>query len=790
MVTPLITVAVIYILGIVFAAYCFFALEFFLVALVFLFFIALICFRRSIHISKFFLFLSVFLLGCVLCNLHLRPPSPGHIKNFISPWVTGLTGTIVEEPQLKGNRLSFLLKCERWTPDFCNDTDSYPVRGLVRVNYSQDEVADLDFSYGDRVSLFGRLQEPVVLHNPILFDYKTYLRNKGIFAVFHCAEIEKLGRGSVNVLSRLVFRLRRSFKESIDRTLSGEEAGLLKGVMLGDKKDISADLRNMFISTGLAHTLAVSGLHVGLVVSIFYFFLRFLKLSKRICAIFNIPAVITYCLITGANPPAVRATILSVIVLSAILIEREPDLLNSLALAGLIILLINPLSLFDASFQLSFVATLGIIYLVPFFEKWFGYARHTEIAEGKFSPVLPRWIATPLSVSIAAQICIMPLIAYYFNKVSLIAFIANLFIVPILGVVLALGFTSAILGMVCFSLARYVAMANFALLWYFIQTIKFFGLFPFASLIVATPSPIFIAGYYLAMFTPQFKYGKWVLFSLLVASAIFIWSKIFLAPVENRLKVIFFDVGQGQSVFIRLPSRRIILIDGGNPYIGESVLLPFLREQGIWKVDAVVSTHSHADHLGGLISVIDDFKIRRVLMGEAEDSSPLSTSFWQLVRKNKIPYDMLNSGDEIRIGEREKIQVFNPPLNSSLNKDDNSLVLKLIYGKFEMLLPSDITSKIQNGLIMEFAGILNADVLQVPHHGSAEALNVDFLKVVKPEVAVMQLGKFNQFGFPGPGVIQAYEKIGTRIYRTDLHGAVQITTDGDTYSIRTYGGRE
>lgn len=777
MLTPLIIVAFIYILGIVFGSYCDFPLKFSFIALILSFLFASLLFRRSPKISKLFLFLSIFLSGFVLCHLYLYPVSPAHIKNFISPWVVKLTGTIVEEPQQKGDKLSILLKCERYTPGFCNDTSSYSVKGLIKVNLLTDELTNLNLEYGDRVSLSGRLQEPPLQRNPISFNYRNYLRNKGIFAIFYCSKIDDISteKDSINLLSSLAHKLRNFLEESIEKTLSGEEAGLLKGVMLGEKEDISPLLQDKFITTGLAHTLAVSGLHVGLVASIFYFFFRFLRFPKKISAIFNIPTVVIYCLITGANPPAVRATVLSVIILVAIIIEREPDLLNSLALAALIILLISPLSLFDASFLLSFFATLGIIYLVPFFERW-------------FLKFFPRWIATPLSISISAQIFVAPLVAYYFNRVSIIALIANLFIVPILGIVIVIGFAQAIFCLFCFQIAKLVAIVNFAFLWYFIQAIKFFGSFPLASINVPMPSLIFIAGFYLALFAPNLKYGKLVFFSLLTLLVIFIWSKILILPGKDKLEVIFFDVGQGQSVFVHFPSRVNILIDGGDLNSGEFVLSKFLRERGIHKIDAIFSTHSHSDHLGGLVQVLEDFKIGRVFVSETEDSSPLSNIFWKFIRDNEISTNILICGDEIKIGKRAKIQIFNPQPYSSLSKDEDSLVLKLIYGKFEVLIPSDIGSSIQQGLVRNFNDMLNAEILQVPHHGSDLALNSDFLKSVKPKTAIIQFGRFNQFGFPGKEVIKTYKDLGIQVYKTARDGAIEITTDGETYSIKNYGG--
>jgi len=772
MVTPIVPAAIVFILGIVFCYYFNLGIAYFLAGLICSFLIAFFCFRISSKKTEVFLFAGIFLAGYVLCSIHLAPLSKTHIRNYISPWEVKLDG-VIEQATNKQEYSSFIVKCEKINPCYADETIIYTVKGFLKVNYSEDEDSAVLFECGDRIRIYGNIEEPSGLKNPVLFNYKKYLRAKGIFAVMRAVKIEKISSNNLNILQSFVLRLGNYLKFSIDNTLSGDEGALLKGVMLGDKEEISQDLQDAFISTGLAHTLAVSGLNVTLVAFIFFFIFRKLGIPKKLCSFINIPIVIIYCLVTGANPPVLRATVFAIAGFIALMLERENDLANTIIFTAVVLLIVNPLSLFDASFQLSFLATYFIIALVPFLEK-------------SFKERLPEWIIAPLSVSLAAQLGVFPLIVYYFNKVSFVSLIANLFVVPIQGIILALGFASALTFTFLLPLAKFFAFINFLFLHYFIDTVRFFSLWPFASINVATPAIFYIALYYTAFCSVYFKQKKKILFVIFSLAILCVWIRVLDFSAQNKLKIVFFDVGQGQSIFVHTPRGTNILIDAGNFNAGKYVLLPFLKERGYLEMNAVFFSHSHSDHVGGLLPLIGDLKVDKVFSFESEDTTFYSQSLWQEIHKNKIPFFSICRGDEINIGKGLKIEVLNPETGSLKGKDNNSLVLKLEYDSFSLLIPSDIRIKIEDELINEFGGRLSAKILQVPHHSSALALNKKFLKYVKPEAAVMQFGRFNPFGFPGHGVIEAYEKESIKVFRTDTQGAVEILTDGNTFSVKAF----
>jgi competence protein ComEC len=306
--------------------------------------------------------------------------------------------------------------------------------------------------------------------------------------------IKKIGIGKVNPLIKLALKVKGKMIRIIRQTLEDPQAALLEGIMFGKRGALPQEIREAFSNVGVAHILAVSGLHVMLVLFIFFTFFRVLRLSSRSSAGLSIIFVVFYALIVGGRPSVIRASLMAVAGLFALILERDRDLCTSIALAAFIILLINPLSLFEISFQLSFMVVLSIIYLTP-------YLKSITL---KF---LPRWIALSLSVSLSAWLGALPLIAYYFNKVSPLAVIANLVVVPLTGIVVALGFLTSFSGIVSPGLARILGAANWLALSGLIKAVKLFSCLPYAFISVSLPL-IFVMGYYGGLITLKISLTK------------------------------------------------------------------------------------------------------------------------------------------------------------------------------------------------------------------------------------------------------------------------------------------
>ncbi len=366
------------------------------------------------------------------------------------------------------------------------------VAGLVQISVYREDAA---FDYGKRIRVSGCLRQPPLPENPGQFDYRSYLVRKGVYAlmtVHHKGQIESLGIGKVNPFAKLAFLIKDKMKKVLKETLRYPQDVLLAGILLGERWGVPQELKEVFTQTGTVHILAISGLHVGLVVVIFMVLLRTIRIPRKIRAMLTIALVILYALVTGGRPSVIRASIMAISILSAAAIGRDSDLLNSLSLAALLILAVNPLELFDSGFQLSFAAVLSIIYLTPKINSLFpkGYPPAT---------VLKGYFLRSLSVILAAQLGILPLIAYYYSLFSPVALAANFIVVPLLGVVVALGFSTCLSGLLFLPLAQVFGAANGIVLSGVVGSVKFLASLPLAFIYLGSPRIEFIVIYYLAL---------------------------------------------------------------------------------------------------------------------------------------------------------------------------------------------------------------------------------------------------------------------------------------------------
>ncbi len=470
------------------------------------------------------------------------------------------------------------------------------------------------------------------------------------------------------------------------------------------------------------------------------------------------------------------------------LINRNRNLNISLFFAAFLILLLNPLILYDAGFLLSFIVTFFIINLSP-------------VLQGLFSKIVV-WIKKPLAVSTAAWIGIFPLSAYFFSKVSIISIVSNIFIIPLTGIAVILGFITFFIGLTSISLAGIVANINYLVLNLITLIAKSFSSLPFAFIYVAQPSIMVIILYYLTVYFIIDMFYKKILSQKIKKKAALIIIPVILLiiiiqvfyPADN-LKVNFINVGAGDCILIEAPNKINILIDGGGTPqgdfdVGSKIVIPYLRRKGINKINLLVLTHPHLDHLEGLLPVIKEFKVDMVLdSGLICDSSEYK-EFISLIQKKGIPYHQAKAGDNFIFNNNLEIFLLNPLYDSAFydQSDFNnaSIVVKLFYKNTDFLFTGDIEEAAEKKLLI-WQNILQSDILKVGHHGSATSTNLEFLDKVDPSIAVITVGK-NHFGHPSQKIIERLEDKNIQIYRTDEDGTIIIRTNGHEYWIRTLKG--
>ena len=733
--------------------------------------------------------------GALACQLSLEA-SRGNIREY-SGERGRLVGLVAGEPLWGEGEVVFPLKPET----FEAGGRVKAVCGQIRVTlrFQQGEEIPPLF-YGQQLSLQGTLYEPAGRRNPGGFDYRFFLERQGLAASFYgsLGDLKVLGLSPrASSWQGFVFSAREKIKDIFDTALPARESSLLQAIFLGERGAVEDGLALAFQRSGLAHMMAVSGLHIGLLAALLWgLWRRFFRESWG-TFVFMLGLVFLYVEVTGMRPASLRAFFMLAMSMAALQLNRQKDLPIALALAALATLIYQPLLLFDLGFQLSYVATISIIVLAgPLSQRL---------------AILPPYLKELVAVSLAAQLGTLPLTAYYFNQLSLIALLGNLFILPVMPFVVGFALAGAILGFLWLPLGMPACLGAYPLLYYMERAVIFLSTIPGAYLELEPG----ISHLLLAYGIPLIIYGIWALrrskkgsgeeprigstplsarklvyaaciFFILIACTLFYTAQ----TGERQLEVVFLDVGQGDAIFIETPDGYSALIDGGGrpPYrgnmewTGDSVILPYLRWRGTDQIDAVIISHPHEDHFGGLFPVLREKKVALLLISPDAGDSPNYRRLLALAEEKGIARVAVKKGDSFSLGKEVLFTVYSPgeKLFSGTSSDvnNNSLVIKMTYGQISFLFTGDIEEEAMTALLKS-EHKLKSDVLKMPHHGGYFTSADRFLQAVSPRLGVICVGS-NNFGHPNPQILQSLERHGIEIYRTDYHGAVTVKTDGST----------
>ena len=699
-----------------------------------------------------------------------------------------LTGTIVRSPDVRARFT--LVTVDADSVSLAGAGRTIPVSGRLQMRLT----SGIDpGGYGDRVLVSGRLRSPQPARNPGGFDARTYYTSRGIDAQMSVRDAAgyRVTRHDTSFTwqTGVIDPLRNSIDRSIDRTMRGDSAALLKGILLGARRQLPEDLLDTFRTIGLAHILAVSGLHVGLITLVIHTLLSVLRLPRNMVVAGTLGVLVLYAFITNLTPSVIRATIMAALFLAGRQLDRQTDTVNILAVAAIVILLIWPSALFDLSFQLSFLATYAIIT---------GYPRMKELLPERISRSekwWARWLRDGLLVSVAAQLGALPVVAGTFYQVSWMSGVANLFIGPLVFLNTTFGVLTALTGPLAIEIARLFSAANALVLFAMIHLSKAFSAAPSALVEVPAPSTLFFASFYgaglLLLWKPSGSRERRARQGLLALSlVVFCYN---LLP-DRSLRITVLDVGQGDAIFIAFPNGRTLLVDGGarTPFYdaGARVILPFLRAKGYRRVDTIIVTHPDLDHYGGLRVVVETVDVGEVLSGGTTSESGSYRAWREAVDRHGIPYRTVAKGDTLADPGGVRCLFLHPdPLflsgGAKTQANDASVVLRLSFGAFSMLLAGDIEEKGEAATVRRPSS-LKSTVLKSPHHGSRTSSGTAFLNAVDPEAVAVSAGRFNNFGHPSPEVIERYSRRGAEVFRTDEGGAVMIRSNGRTWDMEYF----
>lgn len=797
-------------------------------------------------------FLPLFLF-CALGYLSIQPwVAPKFPENHVFHYADAerwkVTGTVRTLPFESHGRLKFVVDAETLS----RDGSSFAAAGKIRVTLSG---TDSRPCVGDRVDFVSKLRRTRNFSNPGGFDYERYMAYQRLWVTTYVPgdrftlPLQDRKQG----LKAKIENARGKIADLIDGHGApgkpGDARGVLKALIIGDRSGIEQSLQDAFNRAGVSHLLAISGLHVGIVATASFFIFRWIlsffrpllwrAWTRKGAAILSFFPVLSYGLIAGMSPSTQRAVIMVTVFLMTFIFEREQDLINTLALAAMLILGLHPPSLFSVSFQLSFVAVLSIVYglsKIPI--------RLSNLADRKGNVWIFRMRQKLLAFMLVSLLAILgttPLAMHYFNQVSFVGLPANLVLVPLVGfVAVPLGLVSVLLYPMSSYLADLTIGGSAGILSWAIELVKLVAGIPFAAAKTVTPNHFEMACCYVlawgllnmkralpetlddrieadplaylrgkhrefARFVKQLWQNlaagrRTAAIAVAVAVAAFCLDGCYWLNKRfwhDDLRVTIMDIGQANAALLELPRGHRILVDGGGFSdntifdVGERIIAPLLWRKKIRTVDTLIVTHPNSDHLNGLLYIAEHFNVGDVWMNDDAPDTLGYSKFRQIMAKERIDRLGFEHLPRVREINGVALRILYPPADVHRiarnekwrDVNNNSLVVKVSFGCTSFLFPGDITARAEREVVSLQGNMLKSTVLLAPHHGSKSSSSNPFLDKTEPEYVVISAGWNNRFGFPNPTVLERYRRRGYRILNTATHGAISMVTDGEAIRI-------
>ena len=658
--------------------------------------------------------------------------------------------------------------------------------------------------YGDRLRLNGVLQATEAEGE---YDYAAYLARQGVHSRMLFPEVVLIEAGQGAWFYQWLYSVRRDLADSINEVVAEPQASVGQAMLVGLRAGIPDELDQSFRRSGLTHILAISGMNIGIVLRLSIVVSRGIFGRKSLYLLGPLAVLWLYALLAGMSPSVVRAAVMGTVYLAALFFGRPNSALPGLGLAAGAMVTITPAVLWDISFQLSFAAVAGI---AAFTEPIARLLRSLPVFQSGIGAVA----AEPIAVTVAATAATIPLTAFYFQSVAWIGIPATLLVLPVLPVVLVahaaaglVGMASAAVGSVFGWMAwlptAYVTevtelaarvpggeaetgrLAAFAVLLYYGVLVTFLVWGPAKRLLDRQ------AGSRSEEKAVEFGVGPKLALPTVAAVAVaaLVWVAATTAP-DGKLHVVFVDVGQGDAIFIETPSGQQVLVDGGPDSLEAVQFLGTRMGFADKSLGMVVLTHPHADHVVGLLEVLERYRVGRVLEAGQDHEGPTYAAWRVSVQEEGAEVVNAREGQTFAIEDGVSIQVLNPPAKplrgTSSDVNNSSVVLRIVYGKVSFLFTGDISEEAEGWLVRQGAH-LDSDVLKVAHHGSRTSSSEDFLDKVTPRIVVVSVGKENSFGHPHPETLEAlYREVGEEaVLMTAERGTIEVVTDGEHLEVKT-----
>lgn len=712
-----------------------------------------------IHYTKKWAYmLLIIMMGIGSVSMQMHPVSK---EQFLAGEQVTLKGIIIDEAETAFNQVLILDQVINVQKD-----KAVALRSKIKVitNYQED------FHLGETVLIQGKVNPLPKQYNPSDFDYGLYLKSQGIVNEVKLQQVIKRWP-----YKGVLYKIREKVRMQIEYIFKGQDDGLVSALVLGEDGDLNTDIRALYEQLGIAHVLAISGLHMSIIAAGIWWSLGIMGLNYEMRNGISLIGIWSYSIFVGMSVSIIRASIMLTIMLVVRSLWEEEDLLSSLALAALIILIVNPFQLYQVGFQLSFIALLGI----AFYQSVYHFIKH-ECSCAK--SVLK--VCRILLPSICIGLFISPVIAYHFYEIPLLSVLLNVLLVPIFGLLLPLIFITLLVSTVMPGISFILAYSILG----FLGSIKSIGTFlatlPFTTLIIGRPSGLFLILHYSMLCILGFKLKK--IWNKRNCYLVGVGSLIILVGILNTegfMNITHLYVGQGDCTVVTTPKGKTLLIDSGPEQSGKKVE-NYLKYKGKRQVDLAIVSHPHEDHIGGLLYLIEEgYNVKAVIWQVPDDlKDEYAFRLKKLCEKQKIPLYKGYRGNEVRIDD-VCLQVLWPYKDADYsNANEASLVCVLKYGEFEELFTGDIGFATEKYLENDLDDL---EILKVPHHGSSYSSSSKFLKKLSVEYGMISAGVRNLYGHPNRLTLERLKEQQIEIMRTDIQGALFVRTDGKQYTVQS-----
>jgi|GEM_PF-315608 len=775
-----------------------------------------------------------------------------HLTHYLAPYLANdpnstpppviLLGRIIEPPEYFSKRVRLQLEVQK----IILPRQNIMTHGIVQLSWQNPKTR---CQFYDTVQATVNLRLPQDYKNPGGFSYSSYLAQRGIFAIGSIRTLSLYKEAKIIPWSKLIlrtlYRFRTLASEQIEHSLPKTEASLLQAMLLGERHKVSGRIMELFSEAGTIHLVSISGFHLtALALALFFTLSGILRTlpsclleplsclirPSRLAALLSIVLIVFYTIMTGGRTPTIRAAIMVSAYFLALLVERKKSFYRPLWLAALAILLWQPEALFRLDFQLTFLASAGIIFTFDYLSAYRSYPaslRYPASLGSHLSRILKHlaeYLFFSFTLSLVAFIMTSPLTAYAFNLISPIGILTNLAAIPLASGTLYAGFAGLILLPLWPALSRYLLRLAAFLTRLILSLSTTAASCTRGFCYLPSPPKMAIAAIYsglilLAILLHLLR-GKMasvrkraclLIFLLLLAA--FLIPLILLrlvgnkplapaAPAHKLLTATFLDVGRGDACVIKTAGGKYILIDGGGSYnhyefdFGRRVVAPYLWHERAAHLDLVILSHPHPDHLNGLLFILKHFSVGQVWKTKERSNNREYSLFEEIIQRKKIPVRIMTEGEEVELdGVLFQILAAGnlPDLPKNIKntkiafreENNRSLVLKLCWRQVSFLFTGDIEARAEKHLL-PLGDRLRSTLIKVPHHGSRSSSSLPFLHLVAPQVAIFSGRRYGRQQFPHPKIVDRYQKLGCLIYRTDRDGAITVETDGVECRFLTY----